>query len=155
MQNLIFTNTIAASHADPNYCGPMIYTLSPTSGFLSISGINMILATTNVADVGLHPLSLTIAMENYPTITLTKNFTATITCVVQTLSFATVPATSTTLKYSDSAVNLTFATIQTPACGKSVSFAISPTKTFLSLMNPTASGGSVQISGATYTDIGN
>ena len=128
MQNLIFTNTIAASHADPNYCGPMIYTLSPTSGFLSISGINMILATTNVADVGLHPLSLTIAME---------------------------PATSTTLKYSDSAVNLTFATIQTPACGKSVSFAISPTKTFLSLMNPTASGGSVQISGATYTDIGN
>jgi hypothetical protein len=133
----------------------MTYTLSPNSGFLSISGTTISLATMNVADIGPHSMVLTIAMANYLTITLTKSFTATITCVVQTLTFTTVPAASTTLKYSDSAVYLPFVTSQTPACGNTVSFAISPTKLFLSLPSPTASGGIVRISGATLADIGN
>ena len=72
----------------------------------------MSLVATNVADVGSHSMVLTIAMANYPTITLTKNFSATIymSCVVTTLTFTTVPAALTTLKYSDSAVDLTFVT---------------------------------------------
>ena len=58
----------------------------------------MSLATTNVADTGPHPTSLTISMANYPTITLTKNFTATIACLVQILTFVTTPAATTTLQ---------------------------------------------------------
>ena len=71
----------------------------------------MSLVATNVADVGSHSMVLTIVMANYPTITLTKNFSTTIyVCVVTTLTFTTVPAALTTLKYSDSAVDLTFVT---------------------------------------------
>ena len=98
-QVLSFTNT--SSPTIPSWstcCGPMTYTLSPIYSFLSISGTNMSLATTNVADTGPHPTSLTISMANYPTITLTKNFTATIACLVQILTFVTTPAASTTLQ---------------------------------------------------------
>ena len=114
----------------------------------------MSLVATNVADVGSHSMVLTIAMANYPTITLTKNFSTTIyVCVVTTLTFTTVPAALTTLKYSDSAVDLTFVTSQTPACGNTVTFSISPARTFLSLPSPTSSAGIVRISGATFANI--
>ena len=113
----------------------------------------MNLSTTVLADVGTHSMVLTITMVNYPAIILTKSFTATINCLVQTLTFTTVPAASTTLKYSDSAVDLTFVTSQTPACGNTVTFSISPTRTFLSLPSPTSSAGIVRISGATFANI--
>lgn len=132
----------------------MTYILSPAWGFLFISGATMSLAATNVADTGAHPTSLIIAMSNYPTISLTKSFTATITCLVQTLTFNTAPAASTTHKYSDSARDLTFVTSQTPACGNTVTFTISPTQTFLSLPSPTSSAGNVRISGASFSNIG-
>jgi hypothetical protein len=132
----------------------MIYTLSPNSGFLSILGTTMSLATTNVADVGPKSIVLIIAMTSYPTITLVKSFIANITCVVTNLIFSTAPLTSTNFKYSDSAMDLAFVASQTPACGKTVIFAINPTKTFLSLLISTSSEGIVRISGAIFGDIG-
>ena len=156
--NQAFSFTNSSTPTIPSwstYCGPMTYSLTPTSGFLSISGTTISLATTNVADVGPHSMVLTVAMANYPAMTLTKSFTVTITCVVQILTFTTVPSASNTLKYSNLALDLPFVTNQTPACGKTVSFAIIPAKPFLGLPSPTVSGGSVRISGATYVDIGN
>ena len=51
-------------------------------------------------------------------------------------------------------MDLSFAVNQTPACGNSVTFALNPTKTFLSLVSLTTSGGIVRISGATVADTG-
>ena len=96
----------------------------------------MTLTTTNVADVGVHNVAMTITLTDYPGVApLTKNFVASITCEVLTLAFSTSPAASTTVQVgiTTQPVSLAFETTQTPACGSTVTIAISPTQTFLSL----------------------
>ena len=107
------------------------------------------------ADVGIYNIKLTIGLLDHPeVIPIVKNFVVTITCEVFTLTFYTLPAVKTTRIYTDSAVNLPFVMLQSPACGKTVTYTISPTKAFLSLQSPTSAGGSLRISGATISDIG-
>ena len=108
-QDVTFSDSIATSHADPAYCGARTYTLSPVQTFLTISGTTMNLATSDVADVGVHNVDVIVSLTDYPWVaSIKESFVATITCEVQTLTFTTVPAASTTLKYSDSAIDLTF-----------------------------------------------
>ena len=58
----------------------------------------MTLATNDPNDVGTYNVSLNIALADYSRIaTITKNFTATVTCTVLSLSYTMVPAVSSTI----------------------------------------------------------
>ena len=53
-------------------------------------------------------------------------------------------------------MQIAFSTIQTPNCGHSLTFSLSATiPTFMRLQSLTASGGNIQILGATSIDQGN
>ena len=81
IQYISFLDSIATSHADSTYCGAKTYTLSPTHGFLTISGSNMSLSTASVNDVGTYNVALTIALTSYSGVmSIVKNFAVTITC---------------------------------------------------------------------------
>ena len=144
-QDITFTDTIATSHSgQPAYCGARTYTLSPTHTFLTISGSTMSLSTATVTDVGTYNVSLTVSLASYSGVTsVTKTFSVTITCEVQTLTFTTAPSASTTLQVGiDAQPSSIFYTIgQTPACGNTVTFSMSPSISFLSLPTPTSSTG--------------
>ena len=159
-QDISFTDTIATSHAgQPAYCGARTYTLSPTHTFLTISGSTMSLSTATVTDVGTYNVSLTVSLASYSGVTsVTKSFIVTISCEVQTLTFITAPAASTTLQIGIEVQPSTIAyTIgQTPACGNVGTFSMSPSISFLSLQTLTsATGGYVQINGANIADHNN
>ena len=80
-QDVSFLDSIATSHADSTYCGARTYTLSPTHGFLTISGSTMSLSTASVNDVGTYNVALTIALTSYSGVTsVVKNFVVTIAC---------------------------------------------------------------------------
>ena len=151
-QDVSFLDSIATSHPNPTYCGARTYSLSPSLTFLTISGSSiMSLSTNNVTDRGVYNVAMTVSLTSYPGVaSLTKNLVVTITCEVQTLTFSTAPPASTTLQVGidTQPSNFSFATTQTPACGNTVTFTLSPTLPFLSLPSPTLSGGNVLISGA-------
>ena len=59
----------------------------------------MSLLTTSVSDVGTYNAALTVSLTSYSGVaSITKNFTVTVTCEVQTLTFSTAPSASTTLQ---------------------------------------------------------
>ena len=64
-QDVSFLDSIATSHAFPTYCGARTYLLSPTHTFLSISGSTMSLSTTNVNNVGVFNVDLSVSLTNY------------------------------------------------------------------------------------------
>ena len=145
-QDLNFLDSKSTFHGDPTYCGSRTYTLNPNQTFLSISGSTISLSTTSVGDVGVYNVALTVSLTSYSGVgTITKNFLVTITCEVQTVAFSTVPPASTTSQIGIDAqpINIAFATTQTPACGHTVTFSLSPSQTFLSLPSLTQSGGNV------------
>ena len=82
-QDVTFTDTIGTKYTDQSYCGPRVYTLTPNHSFVTIPTTKMILYTTNVPDTGVHPITLTVSLQNFPMVTLSKAFTATIICEVQ------------------------------------------------------------------------
>jgi hypothetical protein len=64
--------------------------------FLSIdaSKTTLTLATINVSDTGDHNVSFTVTLQNYNSVIgLTKNFSATITCIVNSVAFTNYPST--------------------------------------------------------------
>lgn len=65
-QDLSLIDSIATLHADETYCGTKTYILSPTQSFLSISGPTMSVISSNVADVGIYNVYVTVKMDNYP-----------------------------------------------------------------------------------------
>ena len=129
-QDISFSDSVSTSRSDETYCGARTYSLSQTLTFLTISGSTMSLSTANVSDVGVYNVVMTVSLTSYSGVTsITKNLVITITCEVQTLTFSTTPPTSTTLQVGidTQPSNLAFATTQTPACGNTVSFTLSPT----------------------------
>ena len=92
-QDATFDDSISTAHSNPVYCGAKVLSLSPTFAFATISGSNIVVDTTDPADVGgPYSVTLTVTLADYPSVTaLTKTFTVTITCAVQTLTFATSP----------------------------------------------------------------
>ena len=90
----------------------------------------MSLSTAIVSDVGVYNVVMTVSLTSYSGVALiTKNLVITITCEVQTLTFSTKPPASTTLQVGidSQPSNLAFVTTQTPACGNTVTFTLSPT----------------------------
>ena len=78
---------------DPTYCGARIYTLSDNFSFLTISENKMSLSTALVSDVRVYgPITLTVSLQSYSGVaSISKTFYATISCLVQTLAFASAP----------------------------------------------------------------
>ena len=115
----------------------------------------MSLTTSIVADVGEYTVYLTVSLTDYPGITsITKSIVVKITCEVQTIIFATAP-TGTTIILVGIDIQpfiIAFATTQTPACGKTVTFSLSPSRSFLTLQSLAALGGNVQVNEATIAD---
>ena len=92
-QDATFDDAISTDHTDLTYCGAKVLSMSPTFTFVTITGSNIVVDTTDPADVGgPHSITLTVTLADYPAVTaLTKTFSVTITCAVQTLTFATPP----------------------------------------------------------------
>ena len=98
-QTLAFTDTISTGHADPTYCGALVYTLSPVYPFLTIAGNVMTLSTNNPAESGIYtPVTLEVKFQNYPTVTLLKTFTADIICSVKSISWAATMPTAVSVQ---------------------------------------------------------
>ena len=73
-QDISFADLIGTAHGDPNYCGAKIYTISPSLSFLTLSGTILTLSTTNVADVNVYNVVLTVSLSSYPgVVSISKN----------------------------------------------------------------------------------
>ena len=86
---------------------------------------------------------------------VSKTFTATIICEVQTLTISTSPPALTTVQVGIDAqpVTISFAVTQAPECLKTIAFTHTPTPpTFVTLSSITATGGNVEVNGATIAD---
>ena len=115
----------------------------------------MSLVTSNVADVRIYFVDLTVSLSSYPLVaSITKTIVVTITCEVQTLTISTPPPASTTVTVGITAqpISLNFAATQTPACGNTVTFTLNSPPTFMSLQNLSALGGQIQVNGATASN---
>ena len=122
---MFFQDTISNGRGDVNYCGTRSYTLSPIKSFLTISDPTMTLSTNLVADIGSYSMTLSFSLTNYPAITYTKTFTATVTCAVTTLAYsAPLIAASTTIQVGIDVQPylIPFATTRTPDCPNTVTF---------------------------------
>jgi hypothetical protein len=82
-QNIFFTDTIANGHAQPAYCGPRNYVLSPnTYPFVWLNGDKVEYQTDDPTWIG-GPYSFTITatLANYPMIAShTESFKIKVTC---------------------------------------------------------------------------
>lgn len=97
-----FTDTTANRFSNPSMCGPRTYTFSsalPTPltslpSFLQLDpATNMLtLQTSNPADTGSRTWTMTVILQNYALVSISKTFTTTITCVVNTVTWSTPPA---------------------------------------------------------------
>ena len=99
-QTTPFPNTIATAESNPTFCGANTFSFSPTKTWLTVSGNTISVSTSTVADVGTFSITVTVSLVNYPppaVASISKTFTITITCVVQTISFLPSPV-STTLR---------------------------------------------------------
>ena len=97
-QTTPFLNTVATGQSNPTYCGANTFAFSPAKTFLSVSGNIISVSTSDPADVNTYSITVTVSLTDYPSIpSISKTFTITITCVVQTLSFSLVPPASSIL----------------------------------------------------------
>jgi hypothetical protein len=129
-QTTPFPNLVATTHSNTNFCGANSFSFSPQKNFLTASGNIISVFTSIPADIGIHNnIIVTVSLADYPLVpSISRTFTVTITCVVSTLTFSTSP-TSTTLQVGIDAQpkDIAFETTQSPACGKIVTFSLSPT----------------------------
>ena len=99
-QTTPFPNTVATAQSNPTFCGAKTFSFSPTKTWLTVLGNTISVSTSTVADVGLYTINVTVSLASYPppaVASISKTFTITISCVVQTVSFSTSPV-STTLR---------------------------------------------------------
>jgi hypothetical protein len=173
INDMTFTLAIPANSAttqDVNFtqsngrvgCGPRTYTFSPNYTFLTHTGSaadsfmtgNLLnLSTTDPTTEGPHAVALTVTLTLYPTITVTKNFTVTIICVVNTMSFVqTSPITSIfKLGIDTDPMNIAYSVTKNPSCVSSPAFTISPSLSFIT-NSPSGNGGNIVVSGVTPSD---
>ena len=73
--DIAFTDTIGTLHSDQTYCGVKTYALSytptppalsPSLTFLTNVGSILTLWTSFMADVGFHPITVTVGLQDFP-----------------------------------------------------------------------------------------
>ena len=125
-----FTNTVATAKSNATFCGANIFSFSLTKTWLTFSGNTISVSTSDLADAGTYTLTVTVSLADYPPpvpASLSKTFTISICDLVQTVSFLTSPVSTTFRVGIDTQKDIYFSTTQTPACGKTVTFTLSPT----------------------------
>ena len=90
-QDISFTDSISVLRGDPNYCGARKYSLSPNYTFLTIAEPTLSLFSSNVSDAKLYKMQLTVSLNDFPSITKTINFDATIYCRVYDITVNKAP----------------------------------------------------------------
>ena len=159
-QTVVIKTDVELAH--PTIVCPFTATnLIPAAAFISLSA-NIISVNASLisspGDFGTHSFTLTAISSNFSGAVATQaySFDVVIDCSVTSLTFITAPPVSTTLQVGIDLQpsNIAFEITQTPACGKSVNFALSSAQSFLSLQNLTSSAGNVQINAATIADHG-
>ena len=101
--------------------------------------------------MGIKNLLIKVSITNDSTKSATIPIKITFTCDVQSLSFTTTASTSVTVGITNQPLNIAFTVAQTPNCGQTLTFTLSPL-TFVSLAGVTANSGSIQVNGATIQD---
>jgi len=95
-QDVTFTNTKSVTYADPIFCGPRLFTWTPSlPSYLSLNAglTTLTLATNNPSDRGVFTALFIVSLQDYPMVpSITKNFQVTIICEVFTLAYFTAPA---------------------------------------------------------------
>ena len=141
-------------------CGPRTYSLTPTRTFLTrtgsvangfMTGNIMSVSTTNPADEGVWPQTLTVSLTQYPTISITKNFNVIIICQVSTMTFNQVsPITATYIVGIDTnpLTFLSYSVTKTPLCLQAPTFTLVSAPAFVT-STPSGNGGNLAINGAT------
>ena len=61
-QNVLLADSIATIRGINNYCGLRTYSVAPTFSWLSIASDTVSVVTSNVADVGVYTVNLTIGL---------------------------------------------------------------------------------------------
>jgi hypothetical protein len=99
---------------------------------------------------------MTVSLQNYASVSLSKDFDVTITCLVNTVTFQTPPAAILIEPgITTQPVNSAFMTTQSPNCGNPVSFTwVSAPPSFISLTGILSFSGAVQATGATLSNLG-
>jgi len=141
-------NSVANARLNPSYCGPYTYTFWESYPWLSIQGGTTIqvLSSDPAAVIGSpFTIHLVMALTNFPTVaTVTKTFTVTLTCVVSTLTFSTVPTSSTTVEIGINAQPVYIPTLPTkwqltrnPNCNNApvITLTILPAKPCITTVN--------------------
>lgn len=126
-------DSISQARLDPVYCGARNYSLSPTYGFLSISGDLVVLQTSTVSDSNSYPVTVTIALATWPMVpSISISFTAIIECEVLINSIVVQPSTITIFTIGvDLKTSLYFSFTEFPACG--LTYSLNPTLPFTTL----------------------
>lgn len=159
-QDITFTEAKEIEYSSPGYCGTRTYTFSgglPSYLQLNTGAMTLTLSSSSFADVGLHPITFTVALQNYPMVpTVTKTFIALIECKVLTLSFSALPTTLFIEPgVTTEPANMAFGVTQTPNCQRPTSFTItSIPPVFLSLSSILQLTGVAQVNGVTLENLG-
>ena len=94
---MTFYDAVSNAKGDPNYCGAKTYTISPSNlSALTLADGTLSLSSSSNDDVTSSPVTvtLTVTLESFPDITLSKTLTVTIQgqCI---LTFDTTPSEQT------------------------------------------------------------
>ena len=146
-QTTSFPNTIATSLLNPTYCGANSFLFSPTKTFLSISGNTISVFSSSSADVGIHSITVTVSLADYPSVSsISKTFTITVQsdCINTVITNKTLINMSN--KVSLAAVTQDISFLDSIATSRSNptycgarTYTFSPTRTFLTISGSTLS----------------
>jgi len=142
-------------------CGPRTYTLNPsTHPFLArtgsaangnMTGNLLSVSTTDPAHEGTWPITMSVSLNGFPTISVTKNFNVIIICQVSTMSFNQVSPIAATLIVGIDTQPMTVASYsvtKAPLCLPAVTFTVTGSPAFVT-NNPSGNGGTFSVNGAT------
>jgi hypothetical protein len=117
-----------------------------------MTGNLLTLTTTNPADAGTWPVTMTVTLVNYPTITTTKTFNVIITCQVSTLAFdQTSPMAQTLIVgVTSQPMTITYTVTKAPLCLLAPTFTLVSGPAFVT-NTPSGNGGSLSVNGVTVT----
>ena len=132
-----------------NYCGPNVYTFSPPLAFLTLVGDTLTGATLNSGDISSTLVTVTVSLQDYPAIVITKTLTVNVVsnCV---LTGALFNASSYTLNLG---IDIQPYKIPfTQNCGTNPVLE-SNGASFVKIVNLSQTEGNLVVSGASNADI--
>lgn len=163
-QNIEFLNSKALLYSLPNFCGGLAFSnwSATTPSFVSVikpSGDNLLKVQTNdPLDVGVYSISFDVSLADYSGVpSISKSLTVTVVCVVNSFSSWSPNAININIEpgVTTQPVTTSFSLNRNPDCNVPITYQLtSPSVGFVSLTSITATGGAIQVNGATMLDQG-